>query len=123
MPINDKYPIREVLLAGKKHANKTQRQVMLEYILIKDVNDSIEHAQKLASITKHPFFIINLIPYNLTGDFVTSPRNRIDAFRRVLEESGINVSQRFSFGQDITAACGQLAGAPPEKSIKKQSDY
>ena len=78
--------------------------------MIKDVNDKDEQAESLAKIMKKPLYFVNLIACNPTGDFKPSSNKRIKKFREILERQGIKVGQRYSFGQDIKAACGQLAG-------------
>ncbi|MBI2041994.1 MAG: 23S rRNA (adenine(2503)-C(2))-methyltransferase RlmN [Candidatus Nealsonbacteria bacterium] len=111
MPINKKYPLEKILDAVNDYVKKTKRRVMFEYIMIKDVNDSDEQATKLAELLKNiPLSFVNLISYNPTGIFRPSLPERIKRFKEVLEEKGISVTQRYRFGQDIAAACGQLAG-------------
>ena len=107
MPINDKYPLEVLLGAVERYMQETRRQVMFEYIMIKDVNDSEESAKELAKIMKNHLYFVNLIPYNPTGPFKASPN--IKRFKQILEDKGVKVSQRYSFGQDIKSACGQLS--------------
>ncbi|MBN2016290.1 23S rRNA (adenine(2503)-C(2))-methyltransferase RlmN [Candidatus Dojkabacteria bacterium] len=111
MPINDKYPLDTLMKSIDEYIKKTRRKVMFEYILIDKINDSKEHAFELARLLKGKLCLVNLIPCNPVGEFHPSERSRIIEFKSVLEREGINVVQRFSFGQDIKAACGQLAGA------------
>lgn len=110
MPINKKYPINEVLRSLQYYQNKTRRKIMFEYIMIDGVNDSDLCANQLAGISKKFICAVNLIPYNSTGVFKASPADRIKRFREILEQRGVETIQRFSFGKDIKAACGQLAG-------------
>lgn len=110
MPINRKYPLESVLEAVSRYTEKTNRQVMFEYMLIKDVNDSDRHAEKLAKIMKNYLYMVNLISYNPTGPFKPSPTKRIESFKEILETRGVKVTRRYSFGSDIKSACGQLAG-------------
>ncbi|MBI5152298.1 23S rRNA (adenine(2503)-C(2))-methyltransferase RlmN [Candidatus Peregrinibacteria bacterium] len=110
MPINKKYPINEVLHSLQYYQNKTRRKIMFEYIMIDRVNDSDFCANQLAGISKKFICAVNLIPYNTTGIFRASPADRIKSFRGILEQRGVETIQRFSFGKDIKAACGQLAG-------------
>lgn len=109
MPINKKYPLKEILESVRDYIKKTKRRVMFEYIMIKDVNDSDEHAAKLAELLSDisPSFV-NLISYNPTGIFKPSLPARIKRFREILEKMGISVTRRYRFGKDIKAACGQL---------------
>jgi 23S rRNA (adenine2503-C2)-methyltransferase len=109
MPINKKYPIREILNAVDGYVNNTRRRVMFEYIMINDLNDSEKHAKSLARLMKHPLYFVNLISYNQTGIFKPSLPSRIREFKEILEKEGVIVTQRYRFGKDIKGACGQLA--------------
>ncbi len=109
MPINKKYPIKEILNAADDYIKKTRRRVMFEYIMIKDLNDSAEHAEALAGIMKKHLYFVNLISYNATGIFKPSPPARIEKFKKILEKNRVAVTLRYRFGEDIEAACGQLA--------------
>jgi len=108
MPVNKKYPLEEVLKSLDQYIKKTNRKVMLEYIMIDGINDSEENALKLAQIAKRPLCFVNLISYNPTGNFKASSASKIKLFKEILEKQGIYVTQRYRFGQDIKAACGQL---------------
>jgi len=110
MPVNKKYPLKNVLKAVDEYLVKTNRKVMFEYIMIDGVNDSGEHANELAGLMKKKLYLVNLIPYNQTDVFNPSSPERIKQFREILEKDGISVTQRFRFGEKIKAACGQLAG-------------
>ncbi len=79
--------------------------------MIKDVNDSDSCANKLAEIARRPLCFVNLISYNRTGIFVPSPSWRIKQFKDILEKENVQVTQRYRFGRDIKAACGQLASS------------
>lgn len=111
MPINKTYPIKKLLEAIDKYIKKTKRKVMFEYLMIDKVNDSIAHAEELAKIMKNPLYLVNLISFNPIGHskFKPSPGYRIKEFKQVLESFGVNVTQRYRFGREIKAACGQLA--------------
>ncbi len=109
MPINRKYPLKKLLEAVNFYLAKTHRKVMFEYLLISGVNDSLKQAEELAKIIRRNLCLVNLIQYNPTGKFKPSGRDQIKKFRQRLKERGVEVTQRFSFGQDIKAACGQLA--------------
>lgn len=109
MPINKEHPISEVLKAVDYYLSQTNRKVMFEYLMLKSVNDQPEMAIKLAQLLKNRLCMVNLIAYNPTGDFLPSTREQISKFKEILQDRGIEVTQRFSFGQDIQAACGQLA--------------
>ena len=112
MPINKKYPLTEVLRTVEDYMKATHRKIMFEYVMIKDVNDSLENANELAILLsglKSSIFMVNLISYNPTGIFKASSSERIKNFKAVLEKSNIEVVQRYKFGVSIKAACGQLA--------------
>ena len=86
---------------------------MFEYIMIGGVNDSPVLARELTDLLrrfKKLPFLVNLIAYNPTGIFKPSSRERINDFKKILEERGIEVTERYRFGRGIKAACGQLAG-------------
>lgn len=110
MPIGKKYPISEVLNAAEYYSKKTHHRVALEYIMLKGVNDSDEHAKQLAQIINGRDFYVNLIPYNsVDSDFVKSDIERLSAFCGVLKENGVIATKRREFGADLKAACGQLS--------------
>jgi 23S rRNA (adenine2503-C2)-methyltransferase len=109
MPIDKKYPLKDVLKAVDEYIKKTDRQVMFEYVLIKDVNDTDECARELAQLAKKPLYYVNLILYNATGIFKPSTTERVNKFKNILKKNKIVFSQRYRFGDDIQAACGQFA--------------
>ncbi len=111
MPINKKYPLKDVLKAVEDYVKKTDRKVMFEYVLIKNVNDSAEHAKELAKLMEvnRKLYFVNLILYNATGVYQASTAKRVEEFRAVLEKLKIRYTQRYRFGDDINAACGQFA--------------
>jgi len=108
MPINEKYPIADLLETVDDYIIKTKRRVMFEYLMMKDLNDSDACAQKLSKLMKKPLYFVNLIYYNPTGVFKPSSSLRMKKFKEILEEDGVQVTQRYRFGQNIKAACGQL---------------
>ncbi len=110
MPINKKYPLEAVLEAVDNYIAKTNRQVFFEYLLIKDVNDSVAQAEALAKIFEEkPLYFLNLILYNPTGAFKPSPTAGVKKFKDTLSKLKVKFSQRYRFGEDIKAACGQFA--------------
>jgi 23S rRNA (adenine2503-C2)-methyltransferase len=109
MPVSKHVALEKLLSAVDNYIAKTGRRVMFEYLMIKGVNDKIEHAEQLAKLMDKPLHMVNLIAYNPTDVFKPSDRKTIEAFKEVLEKAGVTVTQRYSFGQDINAACGQLA--------------
>ena len=112
MPINKTYPIQKILNAVDDYIAKTRRRVMFEYIMLRDLNDSVKDAKALVRLMKRPLYFVNLISYNFTGIFKSSPSSRIKKFKEILEKEGVMVTQRYRFGEDIEAACGQLVAKP-----------
>jgi 23S rRNA (adenine2503-C2)-methyltransferase len=112
MPVNERYPIADVVAECRRHAAATRRRVFVEYVLLAGVNDAPEQGRSLATLLGREHFKVNLIPYNPTGPYEASPRERIAAFRQELERARVPVTVRLTRGRDIEAACGQLAAAP-----------
>ena len=108
MPIAKKYSIYEIIKAVDNYILKTNRRVMFEYLMIKNINDSDEDAFALVKLMKKPLFMVNLIPYNETGRYQASSRERIEKFKKILEDNRVAVTVRHSFGAEILGACGQL---------------
>jgi len=111
MPVNERFPLAELVHQCTKYFALRRRKVFVEYVLLAGVNDRYEQAQELARLLNPRFFKVNLIPYNPTGRFEGSSRKAIAAFRRALEERGLRATVRLTRGRDIEAACGQLAAA------------
>lgn len=109
MPVNRLNPLNDLMSAVRNYAEKSSRQVMFEYLLIDGVNDKEKHARELAELMDNKLFVVNLIRYNPTGSFKPSTASAINKFKNLLLRAGIKVTQRQTFGQDINAACGQLA--------------
>jgi 23S rRNA (adenine2503-C2)-methyltransferase len=111
MPVNDRYPLADVLEACLRWHAARRRQVFVEYLMLGGVNDRYEQALELAAVLEpRRAFKVNLIPYNPTdADFSGSGRDAIAAFRAVLEDRGVRTTVRLTRGRDIDAACGQLA--------------
>ena len=112
MPVNDRYPVADVVAEGRRHAETTRRRVFVEYVMLAGVNDAPEQGRVLAELLGRDHFKVNLIPYNPTGLYEGSSRDRIAAFRHELERARVPVTVRLTRGRDIEAACGQLAAAP-----------
>lgn len=111
MPVNKKYPIKDLINACEKYIKKTNRQITFEYVLIKGVNSDLLNAQNLIKILKDlKLCKINLIPCNPIKELNIEPPNKLEVllFRDHLIEGGLNVTLRQPRGQDIEAACGQL---------------
>ena len=118
MPIENNYPIDELISTLKMYVDKTGRRITVEYILIKDLNCTIESAKELAHLLHGLKCNINLIPYNpvTKTDYEKPSNNEIMKFKYLLEHSGKKVTVRLERGADIDAACGQLSG----KACKKE---
>ncbi len=114
MPINKKYPLGELIAALRAYPLGHRRHITIEYVLIKDVNDSIEDAGRLARLLRGISCKINLIPFNPYpgSKFLPPDEKRTNAFWKVLKDNGYTVLIRFSKGSEIQAACGQLRGHP-----------
>ena len=115
MPVNDRYPLRDVLAACGRYHERRRRQVFVEYLMLGGVNDSAERAEELADVLDPRVYKVNLIPYNPTdAPYDASTRAAIAGFRDVLEARGLRATIRLTRGQDIAAACGQLAARSAE---------
>jgi 23S rRNA (adenine2503-C2)-methyltransferase len=111
MPVNDRYPLEEVLAECRRYFELRRRKVFVEYVMLAGVNDRPEHARALAGVLNPTVFKVNLIPYNPTGRFDGSSRAAIAAFKQVLDRARLPATVRLTRGRDIAAACGQLAAA------------
>jgi 23S rRNA (adenine2503-C2)-methyltransferase len=110
MPVARRWPLPELMDTINLYIKKTNRRVSYEYIMLNGVNDSPDHAKKLAHLLKGQLCHVNIIPYNPTGtEFTVSPQKKIKEFCAILQKAGINATIRVTMGQDIDAACGQLA--------------
>jgi 23S rRNA (adenine2503-C2)-methyltransferase len=113
VPINRKYPLRELIGACNRYLERAPRDfVTFEYVMLDGVNDSDAHAHELAAIARQVRCKYNLIPFNPFPDsgFERSPAERIARFSEILRAEGLTVTTRKTRGDDIAAACGQLAG-------------
>jgi 23S rRNA (adenine2503-C2)-methyltransferase len=109
MPVNDRYPLEDVLAECERYFGLRRRKVFVEYVMLDHVNDSVEHARELAELLDPRVFKVNLIPYNPTGMYDGASRERIAAFKGVLDSARLPATVRLTRGRDIAAACGQLA--------------
>ena len=111
MPVNDHYPLSDVMDSVRAWHAARKRKVFIEYVMLDGVNDRYEQAVQLADLLQpHGAFKVNLIPYNPTdGGFQGSTRAAIDVFKETLTERGVVATVRLTRGRDIDAACGQLA--------------
>jgi 23S rRNA (adenine2503-C2)-methyltransferase len=111
MPINRKYPLKELLAACQDYIAATRRQVTFEYVLLAGINDTPEYAHKLGELLAplRQFAHVNCIPVNATSAEYRPPTGEaIRAFRDILSEHGVSNTVRAERGDDIAAACGQL---------------
>jgi 23S rRNA (adenine2503-C2)-methyltransferase len=111
MPVNDRYPLREVVAECERYFELRRRKVFVEYVMLRGVNDRIEQARALADLLDPRVFKVNLIPYNPTGMFEASSPKAIAAFEGELRRRGLPTTVRLTRGRDIAAACGQLAAS------------
>jgi 23S rRNA (adenine2503-C2)-methyltransferase len=110
MPVNDRYPLPDVLAACRAFCERKRRKVFVEYVMLGGVNDTVQQATQLADVLDPKLFKVNLIPYNPTGSaYDASSPKAIEAFRSELERRGIDATVRLTRGREIDAACGQLA--------------
>lgn len=121
MPVNKGNNLLSTMSAIKSFIQKTERKVMIEYLMLKNINDQKEDAENLANLliefepkktsgqNKAPHFFVNLIAYNPTEGFKSSENSTIKKFKKILEDKGITVVERYRFGREINGACGQLA--------------
>ena len=110
MPVNDRYPLADVLATCERHYERKRRRVFVEYVMLAGVNDSHAQAVQLARLLDPRVYKVNLIPFNPTRSrFDASSPKAIEAFRRVLSREGISATVRLTRGRGIDAACGQLA--------------
>jgi 23S rRNA (adenine2503-C2)-methyltransferase len=118
MPLNRKYPLKELIAAVKKIPLRSGRRVTAEYVVLAGVNDSERDAGDLARLLKGARVKVNLISYNAHeyGAFASPPPETVDRFRDVLLAAGIQAITRERRGEDIRAACGQLRGAAEVKT-------
>lgn len=117
MKVNKVYNISQLIAAIKDYIAHTNRRVTIEYVMLKEINDSEECAKELATLLKGMNVYVNLIPYNETNhiEFKKSDAKTISKFCETLKKNGINVTIRKEFGSKISAACGQLRSKEVEK--------
>jgi len=111
MPVNERYPLAEVLAACGRYIARRRRKVFVEYVMLDGVNDHPQHARELAALLDPRAYKVNLIPYNPTGAYDGSPPEAIERFRAILAEHRLTATVRLTRGREIAAACGQLAAS------------
>ncbi|WP_313562803.1 hypothetical protein [Ruminiclostridium cellobioparum] len=119
MPVNDLFPLQEVMKALDNHIRRTGRKVYIAYIMLQGINDSAAHAEAVAGLLRgrgewEHLYQVDLIPFNPTGKtppgYRQTDRTKINRFKNILRSKGINVTIRMQFGSEIGAGCGQLYG-------------
>ena len=123
IPLNKKYPLNQLMAACQRYLVKAPRDfITFEYIMLKGINDAPEHARELIALVKDVPCKFNLIPFNpfTNSGFERSTNERIRVFREILQEAGFVVTVRKTRGDDIDAACGQLAGKVKDKTQRQQ---
>ena len=124
VPINKKYPIQALIDSVKRYVDgcSDKRVTTIEYILIEDVNDSLELAEELCNLLRQLPCKVNLIPFNSfsESEYKTPSGNRVRRFQKYLQDSGYVTTIRSTRGDDIMAACGQLVGQVNDKTRKKE---
>ena len=123
IPLNKKYPLNQLMAACQRYLVKAPRDfITFEYIMLKGINDAPEHASELIALVKDVPCKFNLIPFNpfTNSGFERSTNERIRVFREILQEAGFVVTVRKNRGDDIDAACGQLAGKVKDKTQRQQ---
>jgi 23S rRNA (adenine2503-C2)-methyltransferase len=117
MPVNRKYPLTQLIPACREYVKRKNRQITFEYLMLKGINDSVDEAQKLSQLISDFEAKVNLIIYNPLqtvqneANLFPSDKGTVYSFLQILKKSHIPVTVRYSKGQDIQAACGQLKGA------------
>lgn len=119
MPINKKYPLKELIAVCDNYFQDERRKVTIEYVMLAGINDSPTHAKQLVKLLSNGRYKINLIVFNPVSNakFQPTSREAVDRFRDILMTAGYNTITRKTRGSDIAAACGQLAGKNRNKLL------
>jgi 23S rRNA (adenine2503-C2)-methyltransferase len=123
VPINKKYPLEALMNACIRYIEKAPRDfITFEYVMLKDINDSLEQAKLLVNLVKDVPCKFNLIPFNPfpNSGYTCSSRTQIESFQSLLMDAGLVATIRKTRGDDIDAACGQLAGQVQDKTKRTQ---
>jgi 23S rRNA (adenine2503-C2)-methyltransferase len=121
MPVAKLFPLDKLMEALDEYVDLTNKRVSYEYVLIKNFNDTRESARALVELMKHRLHHVNLIPYNPIAErsFERSPQENLRDFTTILADAGINYTIRQTMGDDVNAACGQLADRENKKHVGK----
>jgi 23S rRNA (adenine2503-C2)-methyltransferase len=113
MPINNKYPLADLMQACRNYPLDARRRITFEYVMLKGVNDSDDDAHNLVTLLGNIPSKVNIIPFNPWpgAEYECSSRDRIEAFAKIIQDAGIDSPIRKTRGEDILAACGQLKSA------------
>ncbi len=123
VPLNKKYPLKELMAACQRYLVKAPRDfVTFEYVMLDGINDKAQHARELLALVKDVPCKFNLIPFNPfpNSGYERSTQENIRVFRDILQQAGFVVTVRKTRGDDIDAACGQLAGQVQDKTRRQQ---
>lgn len=123
IPLNKKYPLNILLDACRQYLAKSPKNcITFEYVMLKDVNDKLEHAHELVDLMRGIECKFNLIPFNPfpNSGFESSSRNQIVRFQKILQDGGYIATVRKTRGDDIDAACGQLVGKVKDKTKRQE---
>lgn len=125
VPINKKYPIKELLRSANEYIARmpdNRRKLTIEYTLMREINDRVEHAEELVVLLKDTPCKINLIPFNPfpNSGYERVSNNALQRFRDILHRNGYTATVRTTRGEDIDAACGQLAGAVNDRTRRSE---
>jgi 23S rRNA (adenine2503-C2)-methyltransferase len=124
MPVNDRYPLPDVLDLCRRHWEQTNRRVFVEYVMLAGVNDAPVQGRLLARLLGREAFKVNLIPYNPTGsDYNGSSREATAAFKAQLDQAGVPATVRLTRGRDIAAACGQLVAETSTRRPRREEAW
>jgi 23S rRNA (adenine2503-C2)-methyltransferase len=122
MPVTRRFPLDRLMDSCRAYRDRTGRRIFVEYLLLDGVNDSVELAAELAGLLGPVGFHVNLIAYNPTGsEYRASPPEQVERFAGILQRERLSASYRRSHGQDIDAACGQLAVKGARELRRKRS--
>ncbi|WKZ28255.1 MAG: 23S rRNA (adenine(2503)-C(2))-methyltransferase RlmN [Candidatus Dojkabacteria bacterium] len=122
MPVAKIFPLPMLMEALDEFVSITNKRVSYEYVLIKNINDQHEHALQLIKLLKRRLAHVNLIPYNPIAevDYLRSPNSNIARFKNLLSDAGIHTTVRVTMGDDVNAACGQLADRENKKNSARK---
>lgn len=124
MPVNHKWPVKEVMNAMRDYGKLTGRKITIEYLLISGITDTPEQARALVPMLRNTPSVVNLIPFNWVDTeqgFSRPSKDRVRTFRGILDRAGVNTTERVERGHDIAAACGQLAGQHQGRFARRET--